>query len=81
MICEFNPDFQITLDSDLDVCSGFTTLSASVILPVALKPSASKTIDSVFHLHNTNATRELSVCQFIWMASALGMSATQRILG
>jgi len=25
-----------------------------------LKPSASKTIDSVFHLHNTNATRELS---------------------
>jgi len=28
---------------------------------VALKPSASKTISSVLHLHNTNATRELSV--------------------
>jgi len=26
-----------------------------------LKPSASKTISSVFHLHNTSATRELSV--------------------
>ena len=26
----------------------------------ALKPSASKTISSVFHLHNTSATRELS---------------------
>jgi len=26
-----------------------------------LKPSASKTISSVFHLHNTRATRELSV--------------------
>jgi len=26
-----------------------------------LKPSASKTINSVFHLHNTSATRELSV--------------------
>jgi len=26
-----------------------------------LKPSASKTISSVFHLHNTTATRELSV--------------------
>ena len=26
-----------------------------------LKPSASKTITSVFHLHNTSATRELSV--------------------
>jgi len=25
------------------------------------KPSASKTISSVFHLHNTNTTRELSV--------------------
>ena len=41
-----------------------------------LKPSASKTISSVFHLHNTSATRELS-----WMASALSMSATQPILG
>ena len=61
MIWEFNPDFQITLDSDLDVCSGFTTLSASVTLPVALKPSASKTINNVFHLHNTSATRKLLV--------------------
>jgi len=26
-----------------------------------LKPNASKTISSVFHLHNTSATRELSV--------------------
>jgi len=26
-----------------------------------LKPSASKTISSVFHLHNTSATREMSV--------------------
>ena len=26
-----------------------------------LKPSASKTISSVFHLHNTSATRKLSV--------------------
>jgi len=26
-----------------------------------LKPSASKTVSSVFHLHNTSATRELSV--------------------
>ena len=26
-----------------------------------LKPSASKTISSMFHLHNTSATRELSV--------------------
>jgi len=26
-----------------------------------LKPSASKTISSVFHLHNTSGTRELSV--------------------
>jgi len=59
VIWEFNPDFQITLNSDPDVCSGFTTLSASVILPVAL--SASKTISTVFHLHNTSATRELSV--------------------
>jgi len=116
-----------------------------------LKPSASKTISSVFHLHNTSATCELSVyldgqrlrhechptylgvtldhlsalespqsddalykstftftfrpylnqvppkqlavystciipappvnCQFIWMASAFGMSATQPISG
>jgi len=37
-----------------------------------LKPSASKTICSVFHLHNTSDTR-----QFIWMASAFGMSTTQ----
>ena len=42
-----------------------------------LKPSTSKTVCSVFHLHNTSATH----CQFIWMASALGMSATQPILG
>jgi len=27
-----------------------------------LKPSASKTVSSVFRLHNTNATRKLSVC-------------------
>ena len=34
-----------------------------------LKPSASKTISSVFHLHNTSATRELSVYldgQHLW---------------
>jgi len=61
VIWEFNPDFQITLDSDPDVCSGFTTLSASVILPVVLKPSASNTISTVLHLHNTSATCELSV--------------------
>jgi len=61
VIWEFNPDFQITLDSDPDVCSGFTTLSASVILPVALKPSASNTISTVLHLHNTSVTRKLSV--------------------
>ena len=61
VIWEFNPDFRITLDSDPDVYSGFTTLSASVILPVALKPSASKTISTVLHLHNTSATRKLSV--------------------
>ena len=36
----------------------------------------SKTISSVFHLHNTSATVN---CQFIWMAFAFGMSATQPI--
>jgi len=61
VIWQFNPDFRITLDSDPNVCSGFTTLSASIILPVALKPSASKTISTVLHLHNTSATHELSV--------------------
>ena len=49
------------MDSDPDVCSGFATLSASVILPVVLEPSASKTISTVLHLHNTSATRKLSV--------------------
>jgi len=43
-----------------------------------LKPSTSKTISSVFHLHNTGATRELSV---YLDGSTLGMSATQPILG
>jgi len=52
---------RITVDSDPDVCSGFATLSASVILPVVLEPSASKTISTVLHLHNTSATRKLSV--------------------
>ena len=61
MIWEFNPDLRITVDSDPDVCSGFATLSASVILPVVLEPSASKTISTVLHLHNTSATRKLSV--------------------
>jgi len=32
------------------------------------KPSASKTISSVFHLHNTSATRELSVYLHGWPA-------------
>jgi len=44
-----------------------------------LKPSTSKTISSVFHLHNTSATRELSVyldAQRLWHSSA-----TQPILG
>jgi len=34
----------------------------SVIVCQCLKTSAGKTISSVFHLHNTSATRELSVC-------------------
>jgi len=39
---------------------------------------ASKTISSVFHLHNTSTTRELSV---YLDGQRLGMSATQPILG
>jgi len=41
-----------------------------------LKPSASKTISSVFHLHNTVNTSTTHERQFIWMASAFGLSAT-----
>ena len=44
-----------------------------------LKPSASKTISSVFHLLLIPAPP--TNCRFIWMASAFGMSATQPILG
>ena len=44
-----------------------------------LKPSASKTISSVFHLHNTVNTSTTHERQFIWMASAFGLSATQPI--
>ena len=43
-----------------------------------LKPSASKTISSVFQLHNTSAARELSV---YLDGQRFGMSATQPILG
>ena len=43
-----------------------------------LKPSTSKTISSVFQVHVIPAP---PACQFIWMTSAFGMSATQPILG
>jgi len=46
-----------------------------------LKPSASKTISSVFHLHNTSATRKLSVYLDGQQSSTFSMSATQPILG
>ena len=44
-----------------------------------LKPSAFKTISSVFHLHNTSATRELSV--YMDGQRLRHSSATQPILG
>ena len=40
---------------------GMRILDLSKTNTYILKPSASKTISSVFHLHNTSATRELSV--------------------
>ena len=43
-----------------------------------LKPSASKTISSVFHLQCIIPALPVN-CQFIWMACAFGMSATQPI--
>jgi len=57
----------------MSICQGqyFSELECSLSSDMArmshfcrqwrLKPSASKTISSVFHLHNTSATRELSV--------------------
>ena len=40
-----------------------------------------KTSSSVFHLHNTSATRESVNCQFIWMASAFRHECHTTYLG
>jgi len=51
---QFFSELECNLSSDMARMSHFCRQRC-------LKPSASKTISSVFHLHNTSATRELSV--------------------
>jgi len=52
--CQFFSELECSLSSDMAWMSHFCR-------QWRLKPSPSKTISSVFHLHNTSATRELSV--------------------
>jgi len=51
---QFFSELECSLSSDMAQMSHFCR-------QWRLKPSASKTISSVFHLHNTSATRKLSV--------------------
>jgi len=50
---QYSSELECSLSSDMAQMSQFCR-------QWRLKPSASKTISSVFHLHNTSATRELS---------------------
>jgi len=68
---QFFSELECSLSSDMARMSHFCR-------QWQLKPSASKTISSVFHLHNTSATRELSV---YLDGQTFGMSVTQPILG
>ena len=52
---QFFSELECSLSSDMARMSHFCRQWR-----LKLKPSASKTISSVFHLHNTSATRELS---------------------
>jgi len=54
VIIHMQPELECSLSSDMARMLHFCQ-------QWRLKPSASKTISSVFHLHNTSATRELSV--------------------
>jgi len=59
---QFFSELECSLSSDMARMSHFCR-------QWRLKPSVSKTISSVFHLHNTSATRELSVyldSQHLW---------------